>query len=116
MKSTRAENPPLAWFCCCCSRSIQKLEEMNAVMDPCGDNDEAGAVRLAAQHRNGGAPGRPDATASSSSTPRTPGATHTPELGVPAQEKPGNSTPLSAGGPYAGRPSLDESPILGAQT
>ncbi|KAG7277207.1 hypothetical protein CRUP_018861 [Coryphaenoides rupestris] len=99
------------------NRSIQKLEEMNAVMDPCGDNDEAGAVLLATQHRNGGAPGRPDATTttSSSSTPRTPGVAHTPELGVPAQEKPGNSTPLRSGG-HAGRPSFNESPILGAQT
>ncbi|CAL8252915.1 unnamed protein product [Merluccius merluccius] len=93
------------------SRSIQKLEEMNPVMDPCGD--EAGAGRLATQHWNGGVAGRPDT--SIAAAPRTSSATHTPESGAPAQEKPGNSTPLRASC-HAGRPSFNESPILGAQT
>ncbi|CAL8345087.1 unnamed protein product [Gadus morhua 'NCC'] len=73
------------------SRSIQKLEEMNAVIDPAGD--EAGVGRLTPAHWNGG-------------------ADH-PEAGGPSQERPASSSPVSTSS-HGGRPSFVESPILEA--
>ncbi|XP_047198746.1 WD repeat-containing protein 47 [Hippoglossus stenolepis] len=88
------------------SRSIQKLEEMNAGIDHKGDE----VMTHLGQQWNGltGSDG--------ASSPRTANARHTPDTGLPRDKLGGvsSSTPLRTGS--HGLPSLSESPVPNSQS